>query len=44
MKINLWWYIRLKLEVLIMVQKIIDSLYVGLPIADKIDWKGETPS
>ena len=27
-----------------MVQKIIDSLYVGLPIADKIDQKGGTPS
>ena len=27
-----------------MVQKIIDSLYIGLPIADKIDQKGGTPS
>ena len=44
MKMDLWLYIRLKLEVLIMVQKIIDSLYVGLPKADKIDQKGGTPS
>ena len=44
MKMNLWLYIHLKLEVLIMVQKIIDSLYVSLPIADKIDQKGGAPS
>ena len=39
-KTNLWLYIHLNL----MVQKNLDSLYVGVPIAHKIGPKGETQS
>ena len=41
---NLSLYIHLKLKVLITVQKNLDSLYVGVLLADKKGGKGGTPS
>ena len=41
---NLSLYIHLKLKVLITVQKNLDSLYVGVPIAHRIGPKGEIQS